>query len=321
MDRGLALYQSLIQRGTPFHLWILCMDAEARDLLAARKLTGVSLLTVDDLARRDPDVLIARGNRSLVEFYFTSKSFLCRHIFDTHPDVELLTYVDADCFFFSDPAAILAEMDGHSVGLTPHRFPPHLKSDEQYGLFNAGFTSFRRDEVGLACLDWWRASCLEWCHDHVSEGRFADQRYLDAMPGMSPRVRLMSKGMNAAPWNISQDNVSLKEGAVMIDDSPLVLFHFHGVRRLGPCIYDSGFAGYKARLSDVVRRSIYKPYLAALRSQVVPRLAASGKSAIRGASGKYQRLRRLVPFVFSFLELILALRRGWPYRSVVVCGK
>lgn len=318
MRQGLALHRSLIEQRSPFHLWVLCMDAQAHAYLKAADLPHLSLLTLEDIASSDPDIHTAKANRSTVELYFSSKSFLCRHLFDTHPQIDLLTYLDADMFFFSSPEAITREMDGCSVGLTPHRFPPHQKHREQYGLFNAGFISIRRDASGLACLDWWRKSCFEWCHDRVSEGRFADQGYLSMMPTRFPGVHsISSRGINAAPWNISQFSITQDTEHVMVERDRLVLYHFHGVRRVWGGLYDAGFAGYRDVMSQDVRRLIYRPYLAALAQCCAPDVSPDGERNIRTAHGRFSRFRSAMPALWNILIAIRTIAKGICYRSLM----
>ena len=319
LDRGLALYRSLVQQGHPFHLWILCMDLDTHDLLARMELSQVSLITIDDLAQQDKNILVAKGNRSLVEFYFTSKSFLIQYILSSRPDVELITYLDADLFFFGSPSVIQSEMEGWSVGLTPHRFPPHLKQREQYGLFNAGFISIRRDAAGLACLMWWRNSCFAWCHDYVSENRFADQRYLDSMPASFEKVRIIHhKGINAAPWNISQYDAVLQNGSVLIEGEPLVLYHFHDVKQVSPFLFESGLSSYHNVLLNTIRRAVYLPYIAVLQRQKVPGLGHLSKATIRITKGKYDRVRRVLPSVWKLLKFFKGMGNGLRYRSLIL---
>lgn len=321
LDRGLALHRSLVRQGDPFHLWVLCMDDETRDALLSIGLSDVTLVTTDDLARHDPDVRTAAGNRSLVEFYFTSKSFLCLYIFATDPKVDLLTYLDADAFFFGSPETVRDVMAGSSVGLTPHRFPPHLKQGEQYGRFNAGFLSIRRDEEGLKCLRWWRDSCFAWCHDRVHEGRFADQGYLDRIPELFRRVRIIDhKGINAAPWNISQYRTSRGDGTILIDGDPLVLYHFHGVKQVFGSIYDCGFSEYQDVMKHTVRSLIYQPYLGVLARHQVPARSSDGTRDIRTSGGRFARLRSAMPRLWTLLISILITAKGIRYRSLMTAG-
>ena len=42
---------------------------------------------------------------------------------------------------------------------------------------------------------------------------------------------------------------------------PLVCFHFHGLKRLWSWLYEPNLSEYRARLSAVVRKGIFQPYL------------------------------------------------------------
>jgi len=318
LDKGLSLHASLLQQGYPFNLWILCMDSDSYHALSRLKLENVTLVTVEDLERHDQDVSRARSNRSLVEFYFTIKSFLCLYILDSHPYVDLITYLDADLYFFGSPAVIIEEMTGYSIGITPHRFPVHLKQSEQYGLFNAGFISIRRDETGTSCLRWWRNSCFTWCHDYVSEGRFADQRYLDNILDIFPNVKsIRNKGINAAPWNISQYRCSRKGDIIKIDDDVLTLYHFHGIRKLYPFLYDSGLASHHNVLHKTVRQFIYMPYLRVLYGHQVPEFKQKSDGSIRVTAGRLDVLKRFLPRLWRSIYHIKDILTGFYYRSLI----
>jgi hypothetical protein len=72
----------------------------------------------------------------------------------------------------------------------------------RFGIYNVGWVSVRRCEEGIKALRWWRERCIEWCHDFVDGDRFADQRYLDRLPGLFPHVHVIQHlGANLAPWN------------------------------------------------------------------------------------------------------------------------
>lgn len=316
LARGVALYHSLLSQGAPFHLWVLCMDREVEVDLSSRSLQHVTLVTVADLERSDPRVMTARRNRTLVEFYFTSKSFLCQYIFDSRPDVDIVTYVDADGYFFGSPQTILMEMKGHSVGLTGHRFPARLKSGEQHGLFNAGFVSFRRDVDGLAALAWWRDQCFEWCHDYIDNGRYADQGYLSVMPQRFNRVLIIEhKGINAAPWNISQYRITVSQDHILIDGDSLIFYHFHGVRRLGTSWYETGLSLYGVSVSRRIKRYIYQPYIDELMRAGDP--LPEFQRAIRIERGAFDWFIRLFPSIGKRLQTARRLMLGIVYRSMI----
>src|SRR5207245_9214436 len=107
---------------------------------------------------------------------------------DRHPQVDLITYLDADLYFFADPSPIYEEIGRHSIAIIGHRFPPHLQDWERYGIYNVGWVSLRRDAEALVRLRWWRERGLEGCYDRREHGRLRGRTYLTARPSPSQSV-------------------------------------------------------------------------------------------------------------------------------------
>ena len=276
LPRGLALYRSLKEHCSDFQLWVLCLDGATYDVLSSLHLPCARLIALGDLEAGDEELLGAKYNRSRVEYYFTCTPSLPLSILHDQPEVKCITYLDADLFFFADPAPIFDEVADHSVAIVAHRFPPNLRHLETHGIYNVGWLSFRRDQHALACLRWWRDQCIEWCYDRVDNGRFADQEYLDDWPTrFRDVIVLQHKGANLAPWNLANYSVGTHENQIWVDEQPLVFFHFHGLRQVKWKIYDPGLDQYQVKLSHTVRRSIYAPYLQSLlriRRRLTPQL-------------------------------------------------
>src|SRR5439155_1321010 len=129
-------------------------------------------------------------------------------VLERWPEVDLITYLDADFFFFNDIEPAFAELAGSSIAITAHGFGPSLQKLEEFGRYNVGWVSFRRDKEGLRCLYDWRARCIEWCYDRLEGNRFADQKYLDEWPERFAGVLVFKhKGVNLAPWNVANFNL------------------------------------------------------------------------------------------------------------------
>src|SRR5215211_7803733 len=126
---------------------------------------------------------MVKPTRQSVEYYWTCGPAFLAYVFDRQPTIELLTYLDADLFFFGDPLPLYQELAGGSVLLIEHRYASsacHRASD--WGTYNVGLLAFRRTSVGIACLRLWREQCLGWCFCRHEPGRFGDQMYLDTSP-------------------------------------------------------------------------------------------------------------------------------------------
>lgn len=263
LSRGMALYRSLQAHAGSFRLFVLCLDDVAYAAMAAQR--DLVCIRMCDFERELPELAEARKNRSLLEYYYTCTPALMTYVFDHHPEVGLLTYLDADLYFFSSPEPLYDEIGSGSVGIIEHRFPQALRGLEEYGRFNVGWVTFRRDPGAWRCLERWRGQCVAWCYDRVEPGRFADQKYLDEWPSLFERVTIVQhKGANVAPWNVSRYAVRNVSGQVLVDEVPLIFYHFHGLRWVRPGPFASGLTTYSAEMTPELRRHVYRPYLRAL---------------------------------------------------------
>lgn len=205
-------------------------------------------------------------NRSLVEYYFTCTPSLPIFIFENYPDVDLLTYVDSDFFFFSDPSFIVDNIRNNSITMTRHRFPLEYKYLEQsFGIYNVGWLTFRRDDEALSCLHRWREQCIEWCYDRLENGRFADQMYLDDWPNRYKNIGIIEQlGINVAPCNLANYNLTIRNGCIFIDEEPLICFHFFGLKSFFGFIFYLSLNRYGAHPTKTLLNYIYEPYLQSL---------------------------------------------------------
>ena len=110
IDKGLALYHSLVRHCSPFQLWILCMDDDTYHILSEMQLPQVHLIALTEFERDDKLLLQAKANRSLIEYYFTCTPSLPIYILNHIPEVDLITYLDADLYFFSSIEPIYREL-------------------------------------------------------------------------------------------------------------------------------------------------------------------------------------------------------------------
>ena len=145
------------------------------------------------------------AKRPVDDNHFTCTPSLPLFVLRREAAVDAITYLDADLFFFSDPAAAVRGDRLQLGGNHPAPFPGGERAAfERYGIFNVGWLTFRRNDAALACLTWWRERCLEWCFDREEPSRFADQKYLDDWPSRFEDVHVVRhKGANVASWNLA----------------------------------------------------------------------------------------------------------------------
>ncbi|WP_146180165.1 hypothetical protein [Opitutus sp. ER46] len=283
--QGLALWRSLARHDPAAVLWVLALDDATSVVLRRLGDARLRVVTLAELERDDPPLAAAKANRTRVEYFFTLSPCWPRWLLAHQPEIDRITYLDADLCFFAPPAPVFSAMDaaGASVLITPHRFSPWLSHYEQHGRFNVGILVFRGDATGRACLDDWRERCLAWCHDRVEDGRYADQGYLDAWPERWGQALLVldHPGVNLAPWNWmqhrlqaaavppGQDSPPSEPGSagLTVDGCPVIVFHFARFRPLDAAArwWQSGQLDYGI-MPPRWREALYSPYLRALRA-------------------------------------------------------
>tara|TARA_B100000963_G_C22408719_1_gene572234 strand:- start:92 stop:805 length:714 start_codon:yes stop_codon:yes gene_type:complete len=150
------------------------------------------------------------------------------YVLQKNKEIELLTYIDADLLFYSDPEPIFSEFADSSIGIIEHRFASPFKYLQINGKFCVQWNTFRRDKEGLKCLMIWREQCLDWCFNRVEEGKMGDQKYLDEWPNIYNNCRIIkNKGAGIAPWNYSNYKIINSPPKILIDDQKLIFYHFH----------------------------------------------------------------------------------------------
>ena len=226
LTRGLALYASLARHCPKFHLWILCMDDTTFEVLSKVNLTNVTLIEIHKF--EDSKLRAVKPTRSVAEYCWTCTSSLPLYIFAHYPKVDLISYLDADLYFYSSPEPIFSELGKDSMMIIPHRFIPQKKDvAKAVGIYNVSMVAFRRDKNGLNCLEWWRKMCLDWCYNLYEKTRMGDQKYLDQFPKLFKKVHILNHiGAGVGTWNIGQYRVWDKDGQVYITDVPLIFYHF-----------------------------------------------------------------------------------------------
>jgi hypothetical protein len=265
LSRGLVLYQSLVQHcHKPFILWVLCFDDETYHVLSRLALPGVRLISWHEFEAGDEELLRAKTDRSRVEYYWTCTPSLPLFVLRHNPEVELITYLDADLCFYGDPQPIYDELGDGSILIIEHRYAlEHAHLAATSGIYNVGLMAFRRDEHGLTALNWWRDRCLEWCHTRFETGKFGDQMYLDDWPERFPGVVVLQhKGAGLAPWNLSRYRVRPGPRGITVDGQPLIFYHFHGFKLVSRHVVVP--APYQYRISPKQAISLYLPYARAL---------------------------------------------------------
>lgn len=265
LTRGLSLHQSLLQHAGDFHLWILCMDDTVYTTLGKLKLERVTLIRLTDF--EDSALLKIKPTRTAVEYCWTLTPSLPLYVLKTNPRLDTIAYLDADTFFFSSPQPIYDEFIGHSVLIIKHNYAPqHQAKEATSGIYNVELLIFKNDQIGNEVLQWWRERCIEWCFFRFEDGKLGDQLYLNDWPKRFKGIHVLKHiGGGVAPWNINQYALTFKQHTVLVNDQPVIFYHYHAFRWYSHYQYEPSL-GY--HFDAPVIRHIYRPYLQTLRSSL-----------------------------------------------------
>lgn len=236
LSRGLVLHRSLVETHESFSLRVYCMDEETKRELDARELPHLTTVALSDLERYDSDFLAVKPTRTATEYCWTATPVVCLHALADEPDLESITYLDADLRFMRDASRFIEAMGDDSVLITPHRYAPeHVHLTVTSGIYNVQFLTFRRTEDGLRVLRWWHDRCIEWCYARVEDGKFGDQRYLDNWPERFPGIHVAEHpGVGIAPWNVSQHVLGGTPEQPTVDGREAIFYHHHSLRLFEP---------------------------------------------------------------------------------------
>jgi hypothetical protein len=260
--KGVLMLRTLKQHCPDAFVYVLCMDETTREILGQQALPDVKCLSLHEV--ENEALLAVKSGRSVAEYCWTLSPSLPWFVLQQNPEIDFITYLDADLYFYSSLQPLFDEIGDASIVIIEHRFPSELKHNEVKGRFCVEWVSFRRNEEGLACLARWREQCIEWCFHRLEENRMGDQKYLDEWPGKFSGLHILQHpGVGIAPWNYSQYRFELDDqGAITVDDVPLIFYHFHQFQLLSNGGFDRLSRSYRAL--GVEPKVVYESYETAM---------------------------------------------------------
>ena len=257
------MYESLVATCPEFHLYIYAFDDTSYEILSDLNLAHASIVPLIEL--EDAALLAVKPTRSVGEYCWTCTPSVIKHAIERY-QLPSCTYLDADIYFFADPAPLVDEMGDEAILITEHRYTPEYDQTKNAGIYCVQFTTFKNDERGMNALSWWRDACIDWCFARVEEGKFGDQKYLDDWPERFQGVHVLANlGGGLAPWNVQQYDLSDPKFEV-------VFYHFHGLKFIQDEMVNLG----KYKLRSAVLDRIYGPYIRHI-GQINTRLATNQK--------------------------------------------
>lgn len=301
--QGVALYNSLKRHAGDFKLYTLCMDPISYSMMQKMESDDLIPINVDKLIT--PEVSAVRERTSHGQFCWVCQPLLCQFILETYDD-EMITYLEADSLFFSDPEVLFTELGDKSVSLVSHNFPPNYDYSAKAGRFCVQFNAFRRNDVAQEILEYWKLHCFKYVKEkpYIVPG----QTCLNDWPERFSGVKIIEHhGAGVAPWNIQQFKFEERDSVPYVDGVPIVFYHYHQYGMLENGSHQLGDFPLSRHIID----TIYKTYV---------REIAEAERMVRSLDPTFS-YRRTYKNSKTFIEAIKSLNMKDVYEYIKILRK
>lgn len=271
LSRGLALFESLQKLDDNIELYVVAMDNAAYAKLVSEKIKNMVVISIADIEQQNPRMLVAKGNRSAMEYCWTCTPCIIYHIL-THYECDVCTYLDSDIYFYKNPNDLFNKLKDYSTMLVPHLFSKReCHVAKRCGKYCVEFVPFKKEKRSMEILEHWTNQCLEWCYDLNEDDRFGDQKYLEEWEKWDDVYISQDHGLGVAPWNAERfDLIKNEDGSYELIDLendmqkyPLIFYHYSRFK-----LYDKDVVGLDAGtgrvIPDKIREELYVGYLKAI---------------------------------------------------------
>ena len=267
LTKGLALYQSLVNVGEKFFLYVYAFDKLTKDILHDLELPNLRVVPLEEFETEE--LLAVKKTRTKGEYCWTCTAATILHCLEKF-NLPMVTYLDSDIYFFDKPNIVLNEFRASQcdVMITRHNYTPKYDQTETSGVYNVQFMPFKNNDNAKRILKWWRDRCIEWCYKTPEKGLMGDQKYLDDWLDRFQGVYVMQNRLaGLAPWNIQQYDI--KKGPVS-DGQRVIFYHFHQLTwfRNDKRDWFGHPQAFIYELSEAVLNYIYRPYIQALLNSI-----------------------------------------------------
>ena len=278
----ILLNQSMRKNIKNFNLFIIAIDLETINELKKIKFYNSQIVLFDHISK-DKDYINIKKERSIAEFCSTVTPYIFNQILNKHQNLKYLIYIDTDMFFFKNPEKKINDflLSNKSAYLTKHNFDNNSKHlEKNNGTFCVQFNIFKNNKMGKLIIKDWTEKCKEWCFYKSKNGKFGDQKYLEAWKDRYINQLYIEKDINfiGAPWN--KDIISINK---------LYLWHFHSLRVID---INTVMLAHGYYFKKEIETFVYNNYINCLKKN---------KNLIHKDICQY----KIEPLIFRFLKTIL----------------
>lgn len=183
------------------------------------------VLTPEDLGlSRDNWLLI--GRIRIVEYVLQELNF------------DTVIFIDGDTYTYHDYEDLQDTAQNHSLVVIPHLTTP-LPNDNKFpqnriiclsGNYNTGV--WAASKKGLNFIKWWKEQTILFPITKPEAGFVNEQGWLRFAADFDDNVKVFRHpGYNVAYWNIKQRDIIIQNSKLYIDQKPLAVIHFSGLKK------------------------------------------------------------------------------------------
>lgn len=279
IDRGIALYESLVEVESDFILYVIAFDDICEKVLRESNYNNMVVISYSEF---EDDILCnAKTNRSLREYMWTCSGYSIRYVMDKY-NLDECTYIDSDLYFYSTPKLLLDDFEksGCDVAIIAHNYSNHYENryyERACGKYCVEFNTFKNTTNGRNVLDWWIESCIRCCTEKRDGQHFGDQKYLDEFKTRFTGIYEYNRvGAGVAPWNVDAYKVCDKDSCIIRDfkQDKLIFYHFHSFKLIGTTSANCSVFVRPGKHDKKLVYSLYNPYakkLVNIRTRLCPK--------------------------------------------------
>ena len=288
LSKFLNLKSSLDRFNFEYTFYVLALDNYVVEFFKENNFDNLKIIQLDEIENNYKLLKIAKKNRDTIEYYFTLSPFLPLYIFENE-NINQITYLDSDFYFFKNPKKRIQETIDCSVTLIQQNV------DERYGKYNVGWINFNFDfdETKIIVKEWCN-ECLNECTDIPTDNSYADQKYLDKWPEKLKYLRVFQPESTClSPWD---SNLVIEENI-----ETMIAFHFHGLE-LYENYFTSGFYQFnKKNIKRIIDR-IYIPYIKNL-------ISIEKKYNLKSSSIRHRRKKIFTKFLIVLRNIKSSIKK------------
>lgn len=226
--QALLLRESFMRQHPDHAFYVVLMDRVDAEFAAGYP--DVRILWVEEINL--PHFSAHSLRFDIIEFSTNVKAHCLLTFLEQHQRV---LYLDPDTYLFNDLNPVYDELERSNIVVTPATTTPvrdgHRPDDIEFlrvGVFNLGFIGVAATDESRRFLRWWSDRCLAEGFHETQSGLFVDQKWVNLAPCYFQGVCILKDpGVNMAPWNLHERQLSHIEGTYWVNgEVPLRLFHF-----------------------------------------------------------------------------------------------